>query len=1221
MKKILGKFNETGTLLVEAMAMLGLIAMVTPVLYKKAAERTVELQDVNASSQLRALSSAVDSYIKDNFAKITQGETIDGVDYGSFAGATSGTVGPIALSQFADYLPYGFLNDNGTARETKLFTDGYQVWIKLEADYVGADANRRARSQILTGFISAVPKNPQEIGQVRASRIASMVGSNGGYVTGGNAMGAQGIWSVPTNQFPNGNLADNTFVISSLQPISSQGLANEDVLHRKDEPDNDQELNTMETDLFMGSSIGTTRNIRMVNQMIMSPDVNRMVGSNNEPSHNANEMANPLTGNNMNDLTKTLYISRGGGAYIEGTLNAMNSLFSVDNTGINLYGSGEAQDGTNADGTPNMVNRRNAEPTFKVNETSMVYGNPGAGNAKLTVNSRGGTDDKGSMSFGASAMPADATAGTAAVAASESLFADKENFKAGDGTLTVNKNANGWATVIGKDAAGAATAHEGGRTTYTWNNDGVPTEGAEKTGRYEVSINGSAFVKDTMLTGKLKSYNVDAATLRAGVDPANFNGAVDDIDFYTVTKKDSMVAGKGKVLFSVADNHVASDDAGRVSSPAGVSIRTDSIGSRAPGFDVILGNTSVRDRLNDNVVEHYEDDYTTDSGTVRIGAEKGIYLSTYNAAGNIQNSTDTNPVRISLNGDTFTVSKRRPHNSTLGNTFYNTVDSVVDSFNILSTQINTTNEITAADNYWRKWWSRNLHGRMYVGDTAFIVGAKNGNPVFEVFPVAGGGSGVSTGKSWYPDYGASIKMSGGLAVYDYDYNHLQNSDNISDQNGHGRDAAIYANKGRFEIRSTVNDASLDLTKNGKELDKILVVDSNKNTTYVPDNNVAHGSVYIRKGSINLASNRDERLTNENILEQYKKTGENDAITEKRMKGYIAADRFISHYNLPEGSNALKATKKYEYYLTGNNTIEGQQTYAAYNTYEVNPAYTSVMHDIKLTTRGGARLSDILPDFINKGIYVVDNTFDPKVDWAPDVGNKVIPKNEVTNSASNEVSAYAGFIPTPKCPPGYAKVATLTPSGWAMAQAGTPVDKNGIVDIMTHNNPKEYLKVIKAIQDGDTTASIDDIQPLTYQKSTWLRAMVMPYCGEFYSDAKRCENSTDFTGWGAVLGFLYPEAYFNEFLNEGVKNNYEIQKDKNNTIMYWNLFPVHYRELEAYATVYCYFDRSDAIYNSELVDKYDQLKAFEEGNINSYIRDNSDYVKRLNDPNLKYFDPW
>ena len=43
-------------------------------------------------------------------------------------------------------------------------------------------------------------------------------------------------------------------------------------------------------------------------------------------------------------------------------------------------------------------------------------------------------------------------------------------------------------------------------------------------------------------------------------------------------------------------------------------------------------------------------------------------------------------------------------------------------------------------------------------------------------------------------------------------------------------------------------------------------------------------------------------------------------------------------------------------------------------YQVNPAYPSVIHDIKLTTRGGARLSDILPDFINKGIYVLDNTY-------------------------------------------------------------------------------------------------------------------------------------------------------------------------------------------------------------------------------------------------------
>ena len=59
--------NQKGSLLIEAMAMLGLIAMVTPMLYRKAAERTSELQDINAAGQMRVLSNAVDTYLRDNY--------------------------------------------------------------------------------------------------------------------------------------------------------------------------------------------------------------------------------------------------------------------------------------------------------------------------------------------------------------------------------------------------------------------------------------------------------------------------------------------------------------------------------------------------------------------------------------------------------------------------------------------------------------------------------------------------------------------------------------------------------------------------------------------------------------------------------------------------------------------------------------------------------------------------------------------------------------------------------------------------------------------------------------------------------------------------------------------------------------------------------------------------------------------------------------------------
>ena len=40
------KYAERGSMMVEALAMLGLITMVTPVLYKKAAERTTDRKSV-----------------------------------------------------------------------------------------------------------------------------------------------------------------------------------------------------------------------------------------------------------------------------------------------------------------------------------------------------------------------------------------------------------------------------------------------------------------------------------------------------------------------------------------------------------------------------------------------------------------------------------------------------------------------------------------------------------------------------------------------------------------------------------------------------------------------------------------------------------------------------------------------------------------------------------------------------------------------------------------------------------------------------------------------------------------------------------------------------------------------------------------------------------------------------------------------------------------------
>lgn len=1213
MKKIFGNINEKGTLLVEAMAMLGLIAMVTPVLYKKAAERTVELQDVNASSQLRALSSAVDSYLKDNFAKITKGDTIDGIDYSSFANADNGTVGPIPLNHFADYLPYGFLTDGGAARETKLFTDDYQVWVKLEADYANytdpaGNPQRKALSQILTGFVSATPKNAEELGQVRSSRIASMIGSNGGYVLDDSTvMGAQGIWSVPVNQFDGLNAANRPFVVSSLQPISSQGLANEDVLHRKDEPDADQELNTMETDLFMGFSENTTRNIRMVNQIIMNPDAERMVGSGNEPLHTASDNMQPLNGNDAQDLDKALYIAKGGGAYIEGALNAMNSLFSVNGQGIRYFGQNET-DELQPDGSTKKVTSRATDPVMKIDSTSLVYGNPGAGNAKLTVNSAG------SMSFASTEVE---TGGTVTEAASESLYADKTNFRAGDGHFRVSKenddSGDRWLSVFN-----TGDAHTGSRTQYNWTG-GVPTEGATiDEEKYEVSINGSAFVRDTLLVGKIKSYNIDVATLRAGVDPADFDTATYDTDFYTVTRRGSFVAGKTDTPVMTISEEDYTDDEGRDIQKGVVIHTTDdaALDGVAAGIDIAAGNTALLSVNNSYLPDNV--DVLTQDEMVRIGGKEGVYLSAFDING------DLSEAPVAIQGDILQAYGDINEN----NDIYSVLD-VKASDTIFKSQ--RTNKVPS---YARFYGDQSIgkgvnQGRFLIADQNFVIASSTGQAVVDVFPTP------NTAES-----SIVTRLRGGFAIYDYNYD-LSNKSDILKLSGYtdspkGADAAILAKKGMFEIRSsdkyTADDLGYEsgLSRTNNHI-RVLSVDSGGSGTLLGYNDAnplaKNGSVYIRRGSVALESSVDSgqtadkgknrQLTNDKI--------ENDYRNSNSVKGYIAADRFISHYDVTkDNSNILDSTAHFAGYLKEGNKVNGSNhSYQKYAGYEINPAYTSVMHDIKLTTRGGARLSDILPDFINKGIYVVDTTYDDTTKWYQNKHEDIEGNNLGDDADAEEiVSAYAGFIPTPKCPPGYAKVVTLTPSGWAMAQAGTPVMNGGYIDIMSHNNPAEFIALVP--ENGET------VQPLTFQKSTWLKAMILPECDrgdgrkmDVETKTKNCSGKTDFQGWGAILGFIYPKSYYEEFT--GHAKTPAIQKGTEamtQNDVYWNLFPTYYKQLEGYATVYCYFDRADPLWKSNLVDyKYDQIKARDGGNINYYQRDNTEYEERLNDPNLKYYDPW
>lgn len=1199
MTKIFTKINETGTLLIEALAMLGLISMVTPVLYKKAAERTTELQDINASGQLRAIATAMDAYLKDNFAKITRGDAdVSGADFTAFSNQTQTSASTIIdVSALSDYLPYGMMN-NGAMRATKLFANtinngqnsNYRIVVRLNRDV----ENGQPVAQTLTGFIIAEPKAGL-VNNTRAARIASMVGSNGGVTEvtnndppGINVYGTQGIWNVSGEDLTN-NIQDNSLVISSLEPITSQGLSNENVLYRVDMPnDDDQELNSMTTDLFMGRNANSTRNIRMVNQIIMTPDASRMVNSGGQTSKTNIAGEADLAA----DVENALYIGNYGGANVQGTLQAVENLFTVKDKSNDHTGSPEVD----------LRGRGNADATFHVGVDNMTYGNPG-GTMLMQVTDNNliykrRADDR------------------------ESLNVAENTLEAMDKTLLVDKNGDGFVT-IGSGVT-AAEQHTGPARIYTTTTQNGATNTSiapENSEEYRLSVDGSIYAKDSIQGGAVSGYEVTAAKLRAGA-PIGLPGAgvnFTDDNFFMKTEK--YVDGSADFSLS-GENHNSAESLVYASSGTTAPGFTVNASNVAGGIDLIAGDTAILD------ANGTKTNATPQEGEIRLGASSGVFLSTYNSNGDALN--DDTPV--SIQGNILQVYKKEQGNK-------RTIDALTDRFFV----VNPTTAILTGNNDATETSSAN-NGKYYVEGMEFNVGRREfgtyGTSIIKNDmsinlsdnDMVRETSILNIQPSKWGEGKVTSRFKGGFGIYDYDSD--ENRDNPSDT---AKPAALFVDKGKFEIRATddshpvaVGNNTVNVVNKG---DLILAVDNNLDDSHYGNNTGNYGSIYIRKGAINIETNRGSRLSSDDIMGDYVTSGTNNTNPAPQdAKGYIAADRFISHYSnlgMANDSAAIQATADQAGY-TGHNY--GTNDKGKYDRYEVNPAYTSVMHDIKLTTRGGARLSDILPDFINKGIYVVDTSYKETAvgDWVStfDV-NHCRNNNCDANSASDKVSAYVGFVPTPKCPPGYAKVITLTPAGWAMAQAGKLTFEGGGVggrpdvslpdaaDVYTQNNST----------DPDPTPMY-----LDYQKSTWLRSEVRPVYEGLMNN-----NSNDpakFNGWGLIMGFIYPSSKYSGLLPSSDVYSatayyhgagaHEIGAGTSGDTVYWNLFPVYNNEIEGYATVYCYFDRSDTNkYDSRYVDQYDQLGTFKDSGaeaVDSYNKD-SNYINHLNDDKLKYRDPW
>ncbi len=335
-------------------------------------------------------------------------------------------------------------------------------------------------------------------------------------------------------------------------------------------------------------------------------------------------------------------------------------------------------------------------------------------------------------------------------------------------------------------------------------------------------------------------------------------------------------------------------------------------------------------------------------------------------------------------------------------------------------------------------------------------------------------------------------------------------------------------------------------------------------------------------------------------------------------GFIRARRLVSDVPYPSGDafqgydkDGLAPGKKYDY-------------------YQVNPAYTSVMNDIKLASRGGARLSDILPDFINKGIYVVDNTYqDASVgnSWPTISGGKPSTEPASCDTTACIASPWLGFVPAPQCPKNYAKGITITPFRWRMSEVfavyNLPSPSTGYGDIISgkgnttgkkfreyffrYTDPQEAMFELSTNSSDSHTHVPESGYPMTFQTNTWLNT-TMEAVGT---------NITDLQGWHAIMGFVYRPLEYEDLLND--LSSQPIKEED----VYWNVFPVYAQEMAGVASVYCIFDRYRLdggtrtwVWGSDTpVYQYDQLNNFQSGYTKSGMNDD------LNDPQLGYDDVW
>ena len=1120
---------QQGGLMIEALAMLGLIAVVTPTMYKKSAERTMEVEDINSATTIRTIMNAANDYVGANYSTIISDMNKAEGDANKYR--------PITRAQIEPYLPYGF-NMN-----------------KALYNYDFPELAIAKNDNNLTTFalFPAKANADNGIGQERTSRIASLVGASGGYVTeSGKARGIGGIWKLEGEAFnkvfpTSGSGANEYSIVTASADTINAATGNEIDMDKylqrgRDDPNDTSTLwkNTMRTDLYMGinkSDDDVYKNespnkvqeklysIRNIKSLIVGGEKANQDDSSDLPGYGLY-----IRGTDSNGMTGN------PSAFIQGHLKAAQSQFYVDDQKL---GYGQLDDNfrfeidKDTGNTKTIGTLQAAQTQFYVTDTKLGYGNMEDGNFRVEMDKEtGNTRIRGAL----------------------------EN----DKNVALANSLGNWNNV----------------TIGTLSNGKHIIEAQPKDGDHVGKVN---LLSDDILAasgyaGDNKADNDRIVMLNSGYKQLESGGNVPTLSYNTSPTFPMRVGANAKFEGLVAAGQL---DTQKIRA-ASLSVGSSKIDDANKWMTVDANGVLIANPIGRTI-----GDGTESSGT-RININKDqIALSVDKNVKSVSNprgrETSAHSGKIVLN-----------------NTGQDDAGSAVDS------SMNIQADVTRI----------RANSDMRISGTNTLIQA---------------GSQIPT------DDNTKVNLPKNTLVLRNDSIQAKLADKSLTVGSREDTSVEFVNVGAMNTNAGVNIIAL---RNNTQSDTSFIKsDANKKVVTIeegatPTNNHNSesdaGTVYIRKGYVEVH-------------------GENVALDRTQLnafegKGIIAASRLVAN-NIPTNGPNGQFTE----------LVSSPEGSHRYDTYMVNPAYTSVMHDIKLTTRGGARLSDVLPDFINKGIYVVNNTILESAVGGLDSINTYEKAKDLMDDHSKETdvnlgsadawaSPFLGAVPAPQCPPGYGRVITLTPAGFQIAQAGSLHTSNAAHDSKYYvapytpstelakpdSEPTYELVDIKSTT-GDTNGSVTGqttkyvltasssatkssqlATPLVFQQSTWLKSMVTPLkSGEYVQ------------GWAAIMGFLYPGAQYQGFIDNTSKT---VLKDDKKDV-YWNLFPVARGTLEGYATVYCYFDRTNTVTKDFMsgygnyVDTYDYMQKMTGLPTDYKKKSGPGYKERLNDPNMNYDDMW